>query len=282
MDEGEGQALEQRWAGSSGDGLAAAGGIKAAMSSYDRVAAGYDDHLGGMRRGRAWAAKVAPHLVPGGLVADLGTGTGTLAAALAEEGWPVVGLDYSHEMLKRARARIPRVVQADVARLPLRSGSCANLLATCVVDVVDSPEALLAEAARVLRPGGRMVVISSIVRRPSDPVGRIRFDLQTALRGGPPPDRPDVLREIAARAGLVLDGVAGSLERRTAYVPNDIADRIERRQMHIHLLCRADAAAWRNVVAPAVQALRDLPHPDRPHPQHQTCEVIVLRRPAAS
>jgi SAM-dependent methyltransferase len=122
-------------------------------SRYDGHAQWYDEwrvaHVGGN------AAEIAELLGPGdGLCLDLGCGTGLLFPALAGTGRTVVGLDVSADQLRFARRRSRQVIQADGAMLPFRSGVFAAVVASWISTDVDDFSAVLAEAARVLEPGG--------------------------------------------------------------------------------------------------------------------------------
>jgi ubiquinone/menaquinone biosynthesis C-methylase UbiE len=93
-------------------------------------------------------------------VLDLGCGTGRLAAALAERGAKVWGVDPSAEMLAQARASVgPRVglKQGRAEALPFRDGWFERAVLRLVVHLVDRPRAL-PELARVLAPGGRVLI----------------------------------------------------------------------------------------------------------------------------
>jgi SAM-dependent methyltransferase len=96
-------------------------------------------------------------------VLDLGCGTGRLASALAERGLARVwGVDVSAEMLAVARRRLPRSVglkRARAERLPFADGWFDAVAAWLVAHLLDRPRAF-AEARRVLRPGGRLVVVT--------------------------------------------------------------------------------------------------------------------------
>jgi len=99
-------------------------------------------------------------------VADLGCGTGAVAADLAARFARVVAVDQSGEMLKAARRRLARVENVEIheARLealPLGDASCDAALAVLVLSYVEDPGAALREAARILRPGGRLVVVEA-------------------------------------------------------------------------------------------------------------------------
>jgi len=103
---------------------------------------------------------------PLGDVLDVGTGTGQLLIALAGRVHEAVGLDLSREMLAIARTHLEAaglshcsVRQGDMYHLPF-SGPSFDLVAIHqVLHYADDPAAVVAEAARVLRPGGRLVVV---------------------------------------------------------------------------------------------------------------------------
>ena len=103
---------------------------------------------------------------PVGDLLDIGTGTGhvlKLAGGRADSG---IGIDRSIDMLKFARANIWRaglrncqVRLADMLRLPFPAASFDTVTLRMVLHYAESPAAAIAEAARVLRPGGRLIVI---------------------------------------------------------------------------------------------------------------------------
>ena len=95
---------------------------------------------------------------PGALVLDLGCGTGAVLEPLRRRGYRPLGLDVRPEGLASVRARDPDawVVQAEADHLPLRDGSVDAVLALDVLEHVDD-RAVLAEVARVLRPGGLLI-----------------------------------------------------------------------------------------------------------------------------
>lgn len=91
---------------------------------------------------------------------DAACGTGRFAEQLAARGHRVVGVDSSPEMLERARTRVPRArfELGELQRLPLGDDSVD--LVVCALALVHVPElaAVFAEFARVLRPGGQLVI----------------------------------------------------------------------------------------------------------------------------
>ena len=104
------------------------------------------------------ASDVAELLGPGdGLCLDLGCGSGSYFDVLAATGRTVVGLDRSADQLRIARGRSRRVVQGDAARLPFADGTFATVVTLWISTDVDDFTSALAEATRVLTPGGRLV-----------------------------------------------------------------------------------------------------------------------------
>jgi SAM-dependent methyltransferase len=96
-------------------------------------------------------------------IVDLGCGAGRHAAALAALGLRVVGLDLSNELLERARARTehrPTVVRGDLRRLPFREAFDLVLSLFTSFGYFDDAgnERALREMARLLVPGGRLVI----------------------------------------------------------------------------------------------------------------------------
>jgi SAM-dependent methyltransferase len=103
-------------------------------------------------------------LPPGWVVADLGCGTGHAAAALSPHVGRVIGVDRSAAMLKAAGKRTAALGNVELRRgsleaLPIADGACDAALLILALTYVPDPALALAEMARVLRPGGRAVVL---------------------------------------------------------------------------------------------------------------------------
>lgn len=98
--------------------------------------------------------------LPAGTVLDAACGTGRYAAFLAARGHRVVGVDSSPDMLHRAGARVPeaRFVRGDLHRLPVAVGAVDVVVCALALVHVPSLAPVMAEFARVLRPGGHLVV----------------------------------------------------------------------------------------------------------------------------
>ena len=92
-----------------------------------------------------------------GLCLDLGCGGGLYFDVLAATGRTVVGLDRSADQLRIARGRNRQIVQGDAAALPFADGTFRAVATLWNSTDVDDFAAVLAEASRVLAPGGRLV-----------------------------------------------------------------------------------------------------------------------------
>jgi SAM-dependent methyltransferase len=124
----------------------------------------YDAWFDG-RWGRfAWRVESAAVLralgpVDGRSVVEVGCGTGRLAARLAAHGGRVVGVDADPAMLAVAATCIPgRLLCADAGRLPLPDAAVDAAVAVATLEFTADPALVLAEMARVTRPGGWLVV----------------------------------------------------------------------------------------------------------------------------
>ncbi len=95
----------------------------------------------------------------GGRLIDLGHGDGTFASFLeARDLRFFVGVDLSWEELRRARGRSSaRLVAAEMERLPFRPGAFDGALSNCVLEHVEDLDRAFREAARVTRPGSRIL-----------------------------------------------------------------------------------------------------------------------------
>jgi ubiquinone/menaquinone biosynthesis C-methylase UbiE/DNA-binding transcriptional ArsR family regulator len=130
--------------------------FSSAAGQWDRLR---DDLFGSVFQAQSLFALLDPALV----VADLGCGTGRTSEMLAPHVAEVVAIDASAEMLDTARTRLApfsnaRVEAGSLEALPLDAESVDAACLTLVLHHVSDPGAVLAEAARVLKPGGRLVI----------------------------------------------------------------------------------------------------------------------------
>jgi ubiquinone/menaquinone biosynthesis methyltransferase len=135
---------------------------------FARIAPGYDRANRLMSLGiDQWWRRIAIRelgAAAAGDVLDLCAGTMDFSLALAGRARSLVALDFCAPMLEVGRARLPagtqvRVVCADARELPLESAGFDGVVAGFGIRNVPEPERAVAEALRVLRPGGRLVVV---------------------------------------------------------------------------------------------------------------------------
>lgn len=121
-------------------------------------------HVGEEEVERAWLALIGEEDID--TIVDLGTGTGRVLQLLAPRARKAVGIDRSREMLAVARANLEKsglngahVRQADVAELPLGNASADLVTIHQVLHYLDDPAHALTEASRILKPGGRLLIV---------------------------------------------------------------------------------------------------------------------------
>ncbi|MEN3360563.1 MAG: hypothetical protein V7637_4545 [Mycobacteriales bacterium] len=246
--------------------------------AFDRVAHKYDRTRGGTERGVAAAAVMLPMLPAGGTVLEIGVGTGVVATALTGQGRDVVGVDLSLPMLRQAHERLPgRVVAGDATRLPVASGSVSAAVFVHVLHVVGDIAGTLAEAARVLRPGGRVVASA----HPDD--------------RGEPTDVGDILNGLADEFGLIRRAEATRAAGVTATARDCglvLAERVAYQPSHLPLtpaeaaeglrtrswswIWRVDEAEFARRAEPALVALGALPDQDRPRSSGVQLPVLAF------
>jgi ubiquinone/menaquinone biosynthesis C-methylase UbiE len=140
-------------------------------------------------------------------VVDVATGSGALVPALrdlAGDRGRVLALDRSFGMLHQVPATAPRL-QADAAVLPLRSGSVDVLVLAFVLFLLPDARPAVAEAARVLRPGGWLLAATWGTQLGTGADAVVREELDAA---GAPPfpalDRSDAMTDSAERMAALL------------------------------------------------------------------------------
>jgi len=156
---------------------------------FDRISPVYDVMNHAMTAGldRRWRRLAAETVVRrGDAVLDACCGTGDLAIAAERAGGRVTGLDFSEQMLVRARGKSDSVewVLGDVTALPFDDASFDAVTVGFGIRNVPDLEAGLAELARVVRPGGRVACLE--ITRPEGmlkPFFRLWFDGLVPLAG---------------------------------------------------------------------------------------------------
>ena len=129
------------------------------MLEYDAEAAHYDETRGGLPRASEAAGAVLRLASSTGRYLDIAGGTGIVSAEVAAgSGGSLIVADLSHGMLLKAAQRLPgRAVQARAEALPIASASIDVVTAIWLLHLVPDAAPIVAQVARVLRPGGRFV-----------------------------------------------------------------------------------------------------------------------------
>src|SRR5438132_115494 len=138
---------------------------------WDRRAAGFDEDFGHSIRTPAERAawdRILDLVLPRGRALDaldVGCGTGFLSFELAARGHRVTGIDFAPAMIAEARRKAAdraiavRLEEADAEQLPFAPASFDLVISRHLLWTLPHPEAAIDEWIRVLRPGGRLVVV---------------------------------------------------------------------------------------------------------------------------
>jgi SAM-dependent methyltransferase len=155
-------------------------------------------------------------LQPGNRLLDAGCGSGVVCVLGAERGLNVTGLDASEPFISVARERCPagRFQVGDLTEeLPFESGSFDGVVFSNSLQFVPKPIAAVREAARVLRPGGRVAIAVFDEQERCDggkPIGAILSLLPPGPAGGPGPfalSNRERLESLIREANLAFEDV---------------------------------------------------------------------------
>jgi SAM-dependent methyltransferase len=211
---------------------------------------------------------------PGTAVLDVGCGSGLTLVLAAERGAVPSGVDISPGLLAIARDRLPHadLREADMESLPFGDAAFDAVTGVNAFQFAGDPRRALHEAARVTRPGGR--VVASLFAAPERSEGTVAHEAMTALI---PPERADDhapyalsaagnLESSLVSAGLTLDG-SGEVVCYWRYADMDEAVRA--------LLCSAGGARASEAAGP--QAVRDALRPALARFQDPRTGAVTLR-----
>jgi arsenite methyltransferase len=133
-------------------------------------------------------------LQPGETVVDLGSGSGMdvfYAAGLVDPGGRVIGVDFTPEQLEKARGLAARYGvsgvefrEGRIEDLPVDDSSVDCVISNGVINLCPDKEAVFAEAARVLKPGGRLAIADIITEQPLTEAIVCNADLWASCIGG--------------------------------------------------------------------------------------------------
>jgi SAM-dependent methyltransferase len=133
---------------------------------WDLEAVSFDDEpdhgLADADTRAAWRDLLLGELPPApARIADLGCGTGTVSRLLTDEGYDVDGVDFSPEMIRRARSKVPEAafVVGDAANPPLEAEAYDVVLSRHVLWAMPDPVEAVGAWVRLLKPRGTVVLV---------------------------------------------------------------------------------------------------------------------------
>lgn len=161
-------------------------------TGWEQQATGYDAFFRPITTRLAGPLLDAAGVRPGARVLDVATGPGYVAAAAAERGADVVGMDVAGAMLALARRAHPGLDfrTGDAEALPLADASYDMVVANLALLHLGRPDQAAREFARVLVPGGRVALTVWDVPERARFIGVLLEAVASATAGGPPPDIP--------------------------------------------------------------------------------------------
>jgi SAM-dependent methyltransferase len=278
-----------------GGGLQGPGSQPLDSVAFDHAAGFYDESRGlDPAVEELVADRVEEAVGPEGRLLEIGVGTGRIALPLHRRGRLVVGLDLSVPMLARYRAKAaaaglppPPVLRGDATRLPLRDACVDAVLEVHVLHLIPGWERVLAEARRVLRPGGVLLHAGGgrYQRGSGSPRDQVigRFDELAAADGRTPrlvgATHRQVLDQLAAMGGQIEELEPVAWEEQETYA--EALAWVEGRVFSYHW--RLPDEVWRAAAA-QVRAEIQAEHPDldTPRPARHTFQFSVARFPAAA
>ncbi|GGN87621.1 methyltransferase [Streptomyces albiflavescens] len=241
------------------------------MLDYDKEADEYDATRGGEPRAAA-AADAVCGLLPESTrsLLDVACGTGIVTRRLAagRPGLRVTGADAAHGMTRRAAARLPgAVVLADSRQLPFADGSFDAVSVVWLLHLLDDAAPVVAEAARVLRPGG--VLVTTVDKVAAHHVGSDIDALAAPYRTERATDEAELVTAYAAEHGLLPSGTARFRGHGQGRIPRRLARYVRDGEIY---------GAGGTALAERIEAL---PDPDRPRADPEFT-LRAFTKPASS
>ena len=224
---------------------------EAAQSYFDQVASDWDAlrslHYPSEKIEQVIRDMAGPG--PFGRVIDVGTGTGRMLSLFADRAESAEGIDLSHGMLTVARDHLAKeklrhvsVRRGDAADLPFEDKSADLVIIHHVLHFLEAPRRAIAEAARIIRPGGRVIVVDFAphtleVLRTAHAHRHLGIDpavladwAQAEDLTGPPPRRFDPPGDLEQGLSVLIWSLDRPASRRNA--PPHLTEKHDKREMN--------------------------------------------------
>ncbi|WP_415953592.1 class I SAM-dependent methyltransferase [Streptomyces sp. KLOTTS4A1] len=241
------------------------------MLDYTTEAAHYDRTRGGVPRAEACAAAIR-ELLPErtGRLLDLACGTGIVTERLTAPGRQVVGVDPAFGMTARAAERLPgAVVRGDGTRLPFLDATFDAVTAVWLLHLVPDAAPVIAECARVLRPGG--VLVATVDKVAGHDTGSDIDALLGPHRGGRITDERDHVLGLGRSHGLAFPAETAFDGHGQGRTPRGVARDLRRGWF-------AKSLALRGAGLEALASrMEHLPSPDEPRGDPRFRVVALVR-----
>jgi SAM-dependent methyltransferase len=241
------------------------------MLDYDVEAERYDATRGGVPRARS-AARAVLALVPEGAdtLLDLGCGTGLVTGLLERPGLTVFGVDASEGMTRVAAERLgTSVVLGNCNRLPFADASLDAVSAVWLLHLLPDAPAVVAECARVLRPGG--VFVTTVDKDSGHDMNSDVDELLAPFRVHRAHDAAPRILAVASEHGLRRSGEARFTGHGQGRSPERTAGDVERGYYMSALVLDEEQSST------LVRRLALLPDPEVPRPD-PVYRLLALRK----
>lgn len=182
-------------------------------------------HPGGADELDAAAMHLPAPKTPGAKLLELGSGSGVTLARMQSLGWEVAGVEVDPEAVKAARARGVKVYQGDLPSQKFPDNTFDAVFSSHVIEHLHDPAAVVSECARIVRPGGLVVLLTPNI----ESLGHRKYGV--AWIGLDPPRHLSLftrsaLQSVAERAGLKVQRCDSTV--RIAWVCAAMSDAVVR------------------------------------------------------